>query len=172
MKPRGGGGLIEFVRKSLNIEIIFSEVTISNKNWIIISIYIPPHYSNLLAFFKEPGKYLNQACENYDNIIIRGDFNIDIRQTNPESHKLDEFCSLFSLTMSQNPILVLLNFTALQLTFFYQTNQIYFKKQTLLKLALATITSSYVLFLNLVSKGLNQRLFTTETSKNLMWLIF
>ena len=26
------------------------------------------------------------------------DFNIDIRQTNPESHKLVEFCSLFSLT--------------------------------------------------------------------------
>ena len=99
MKPRGGG-LIEFVRKSLNIEVIFSEVTISNKNWIIISIYIPPHYSNLLAFFKELGKYLNQACENYDNFIIMGDFNIDIRQTNPESHKLDGFCSLFSLTMS------------------------------------------------------------------------
>ena len=27
-----------------------------------------------------------------------GDFNIDRRQTSPESHKLDEFCSLFSLT--------------------------------------------------------------------------
>ena len=25
-------------------------------------------------------------------------FNVDIRQTSPESHKLDEFCSLFSLT--------------------------------------------------------------------------
>ena len=27
-----------------------------------------------------------------------GDFHIDIRQTSPESHKLDKFCSLFSLT--------------------------------------------------------------------------
>ena len=26
------------------------------------------------------------------------DFNINIRETTPESHKLDEFCSLFSLT--------------------------------------------------------------------------
>ena len=26
------------------------------------------------------------------------DFNIDIRQSTPESHQLDEFCSLFSLT--------------------------------------------------------------------------
>ena len=103
------GGLTEFVRKglickrlrkyeSLNIEVIYSEVTISNKNWVIFSIYRPPDYSNLLAFFKELGKHLNQACENYDNFILMGDFNIDIRQTSPESHKLDKFCSLFSLT--------------------------------------------------------------------------
>ena len=103
------GGLTEFVRnglickrlrkcESLNIEVISSEVTISNKNWVIFSIYSPPHYSNLLAFFKELGKYLNQACENYDSFIVMGDFNIDIRQTSPESHKLDEFCNLFSLT--------------------------------------------------------------------------
>ena len=35
-----------------------------------------------------------------------------------------------------------------------------------MKLALATITSSYVLFLDLVSKGFNQRLFTEITKKN------
>ena len=70
----------------------------SNKNWVIFSIYRPPDYSNLLAFFKELGKYLNMASENYDNFIVMGDFNIDIRQTSPESHKLDKFCSLFSLT--------------------------------------------------------------------------
>ena len=108
-RDKHGGGLIEFVRKglickrlrkyeSLNVEVICSEVTISNKNWVIFSIYRPPHYSNLLAFFKELGKYLNQACENYDNFIVMGDFNIDIRQTSQESHKLDEHCSLFSQT--------------------------------------------------------------------------
>ena len=62
------------------------------------TIYRPPHYSNLLVFFKEPGKYLNQACENYDYFIVMRDFNIDVRQTSPEPHKLDKFCSLFSLT--------------------------------------------------------------------------
>ena len=103
------GGLIELVRKglirkrlrkyeSLNIEVISSEVTISNKTWVTFSIYRPPYYTNLLTFFKELGKYLNQACQNYDNFIAMGDFNIDIRQTDPESHTLDEFCSLFSLT--------------------------------------------------------------------------
>ena len=82
------GGLIKFVRKglickrlrkyeSLNIEVICSKAIISNKNWVIFSIYRPPDYSNLLAFFKELGKYLNQASENYGNFIVMGDFNID-----------------------------------------------------------------------------------------------
>ena len=84
--------------ESFNIEVICYEVTISNKNWVIFGIYRPQDYPNLLGFFKELGKYLNQASENYDNLIVMGDFNIDVRQTSPELHKLDEFCSLFSLT--------------------------------------------------------------------------
>ena len=88
-RDKHGGGLIEFVRKglickrlrkyeSINIEVICSELTISNRNWVIFSIYRPPDYSNLLAFFKELGKYLNQACENYDNFTAMRDFDIDI----------------------------------------------------------------------------------------------
>ena len=77
--------------ESLNIEIICSKVTIWNKNWVIFSIHRPPTYSNLLAFFEELGKYLNQASENYDNFIVMGDFNIQIRQTSPESRKLGVF---------------------------------------------------------------------------------
>ena len=64
-RDKHGVGLIEFVKKgvickrkyeSLNIEVIF---LISNKNCVIFSIYRPPDYSNLLAFFKELGKHLN-----------------------------------------------------------------------------------------------------------------
>ena len=40
------------------------KVIVSNKNWVIFSIYRPPDCSNLLALFKERRKYLNQACEN------------------------------------------------------------------------------------------------------------
>ena len=60
------------------MEVICSEVTISDKTCVIFSIHRPPDYSNLLAFFKELGKYLNQACENYDNFTVMGDFDIDI----------------------------------------------------------------------------------------------
>ena len=54
----------------LNIEVICSEITISNKNWVIFCIHRPPDYFHLLAFFKELGKYLTEACENYDNFIV------------------------------------------------------------------------------------------------------
>ena len=60
-RDKYGGGLIEFVRKSLtykrlrkyeslNIEVICSEVTLSNKNWAIFSTYRLPGYSSLLDF--------------------------------------------------------------------------------------------------------------------------
>ena len=68
-REKYGGGLIEFVRKnliwkrlrkseSLNIEMICSEVTISNKSLFTFSLYRRPDYSNLMVFFKELGKYL------------------------------------------------------------------------------------------------------------------
>ena len=116
---------------------------------VIFSIYKAPDYSNLLAFFKELRKYLNQASENYDNFIVMGNFNIDIRQTSPESHKLDEFGSLFSLTNITKSGTCFTKFHSSTIGLFL-TNKPNFlqKKQTLSKLTLATITNSYVLFLN------------------------
>ena len=61
----------------------------------IFIICRPPDYSNLLDFFKELGKHLSEAGENYDNFIVMGDFNVNMRQTSPDSHKLDEFCKSF-----------------------------------------------------------------------------
>ena len=61
-------------------------------------MYKPPDYTNLLTFFKDLEKHLNQVCENFANFIAMGDFNITIRQPNPESDKLDKFSSLFDLT--------------------------------------------------------------------------
>ena len=88
-----------------------------------------------MILFIELGKYLNQACENYDNFSLMGDSNINIRQVSSKSHKLDELCSLVSLAN------IIINKRR-----FLTTNQVSFKKQTLLKLDLATITGSYVLF--------------------------
>ena len=132
--------------ESLNIKVICSAVIISNKNSVIFNVYRPPDQSSLLAFFKELGKYLNQESENYDNFIVMGDFNIDIRQTSPELHKLDEFCSIFSKTIIIKSDTC---FTKFHKPNSFQNNKRY--RNWFQLPSLATITKSYVLFLNLVT---------------------
>ena len=34
----------------------------------------------------------------YENLIVMGDFNIDIKSCNPDKDKLENFCDLFNLT--------------------------------------------------------------------------
>ena len=93
----------------------------------------------------------------------------DIRQSSPVSLKLDEFCSLVSLTNIIKSDTCFTKFFSSPIDLFLNKQT---KIQTLLNLDLAIILSSYILFLNLISKGLNLRLFTIETTTNLMKLIF
>ena len=88
-RDKNGGGLIEFVRKGFITkrlkdyetqicETICSEFTISKRKWICFSVYRPPSYNNLIIFFEELTKSVCKALNTYDNIIVMGDFNIDI----------------------------------------------------------------------------------------------
>ena len=107
-----------------------------------------------MAFFKELENNVKQAIENYDNFIVMGDFNIDIRQTTSESHKLDEFFNFFSLTNVIKSDTYFTKFCSSTMDLFLTNKKISFKKQTVSKLALATIAKA------------------TEAIKNLMKLIF
>ena len=49
-------------------------------------------------FFHELSFLLDKASEIYENIIIMGDFNIDIKTKGMGFEKLDEFCDIFDLT--------------------------------------------------------------------------
>ena len=49
-------------------------------------------------FFDELSSCLNKASETYENFIVMGDFNIDIRNKGREYEKFDDFCSLLSLS--------------------------------------------------------------------------
>ena len=71
----------------------------NHSNKIGSSLVYTDHQITLIYWLSliKPGKYLNQPSENFDNFIVRRHFNIDIRETTRESHKLGEFCSLFSL---------------------------------------------------------------------------
>ena len=61
-------------------------------------IYRPPSAGNLTDFFEEMTTSLTKAMSNYENIIVMGDFNIDIKCKGVGSNNLSDFCDLFHLT--------------------------------------------------------------------------
>ena len=62
------------------------------------SIYRPEIKKNLTDFFKEMTISLTKVTPNYENIIVMGDFNIDIKCKGVGSNNLSNFCDLFHLT--------------------------------------------------------------------------
>ena len=66
--------------------------------WVIFSIYRPPNVGNLTDFFKEMTISLTKVTLKYDeNIIVMGDFNIDIKCKDVGSNNLSDSCYLFHL---------------------------------------------------------------------------
>ena len=50
---------------------------------------------NLLTFFEELTTSLSKVILKYENLLIMGDFNIDMKSKSLGYDKLDEFCDLF-----------------------------------------------------------------------------
>ena len=108
-RDKHGGGLIEFVKNGFiskrikeyeakQSESICSELTIANRKWICLNIYRPPNPNNMNTFFDEITACLSKAAVKYENIIIMGDFNIDIKNKGLGYGKLDTFCDLSNIT--------------------------------------------------------------------------
>ena len=80
--------MLKVVVKSFLLDIfaetIFLEMTISNRKWCIFFIYKPPKITKCL-FSQGVSKTLNQAVYKCDNILIAGDFNINISNVNDEN---------------------------------------------------------------------------------------
>ena len=110
-RDKNGGELIEFVRNGFITkkikeyetkvrETIASEFTISKKKWFCLSVYRPPTSTNLDIFFEELTNSLSKAVNEYDNLIVMGDFNVDLNKTDCIVFgKLEEFCDNFNLTV-------------------------------------------------------------------------
>ena len=58
----------------------------------------PLDAGNLSIFFEELSESLSKAILKYQNIIIMGDFNTDLKIKGFDFNKLDQFCNLFNLT--------------------------------------------------------------------------
>ena len=61
-------------------ETICTEFTVSKKKWFCLSVYRPPSTNNIVTFSEELTYSLSRAINNYDNIILIGDFKIDIKK--------------------------------------------------------------------------------------------
>jgi exonuclease III len=105
-----GGGLIEYIRSGIvrkrlknfelkSFESICSEISVKNVRWFLLSVYRSPKYNNIKNFFSELTSTLNLAATRYDNIVIMGDINIDVDDTNVSGYQdLCEFMNTSDLT--------------------------------------------------------------------------
>ena len=83
---------------NVNEEIAF-EFTISKKKWFCFGVYRLPTSTKLDIFFEQLTNSMSKAVNRYENLIVMGDFNIDLNKTDCIGFgKLEEFCDNFSLT--------------------------------------------------------------------------
>ena len=97
-----GGGLLLYTRSDIptrqltlmhrTIECIITEMTISKKKWLVVGTY-NPHKSQISDHLLKLGQNLEHYLKSYDNVIILGDFNVEI-----SDEAMEDFCSLFNLS--------------------------------------------------------------------------
>ena len=91
-----GGGLIFYINESIvskklsfvnvpiEIESLFVELNFRNQKWLLGGIYKPPSFSET-DFIKTLNHSLNFYCQQYEKIVILGDFNMTIENENLDS---------------------------------------------------------------------------------------
>ena len=60
-----------------NFKIIFLEIKLRNRKWLLISLYKPPGQKEK-GFLENLNSILNKYISNYENIILFGNFNSSI----------------------------------------------------------------------------------------------
>ena len=95
-RNKNGGGLLFYVNQDLNckivntynfptdIEILPLELALTNRKWLILGLYKTPSLRSEI-FISEVTKALTFYRQNYDNILLMGDFNMT-----PENHHLKD----------------------------------------------------------------------------------
>ena len=98
-----GGGLMVYVNENIpwrelypeqndsNFEIIFLEITLRNRKWLLIGLYKPPGQKEK-GFLENLNSILNKSISKYENIILISDFNSSVKNKN-----LADFKTLFNL---------------------------------------------------------------------------
>ena len=101
-RNRFGGGILFYVNENMpcreltaaqidsNFEIIFLEITMRTRKWLIIGFCKPPNQKE--DFFKNLAVVLNNYFSKYEHIILLGDFNLTT-----SNKYLADFMTLFNL---------------------------------------------------------------------------
>ena len=80
------------------METICIEITIAKKKWCILFAYRPPNFSKT-ELFEEIYATLNKALNEYDNLLLARDLNINtLRPISDSSNYLADLNDTFSLT--------------------------------------------------------------------------
>ena len=83
--------------ESEDIKVICLEVNIAKRKWAIFNIY-RPSFKSIDHFFNELTKLIDLAINKYKNVVVMGDFNIDISDSSCHGyHRLEQFPDIFSL---------------------------------------------------------------------------
>ena len=77
-------------------ETICVELTISKKKWCILFAYRPPQSNNLKTFSEEINLSLSTIVNEYDNIMLIGDLNLNTKSKN--NGYCSDLCDNFDLT--------------------------------------------------------------------------
>ena len=64
-----------------NFEIIFLEITLRNRKWLLIGLYKPPGQKEK-GFLENLNSILNKSISKYENIILISDFNSSVKNKN------------------------------------------------------------------------------------------
>ena len=97
-----GGGLLLFIREHLpvreiniefsaKIEAIVIEINLKKCKWLLIGTY-NPHKNMIDDHLNSLGNCLNELCKTYENILLLGDFNSEMRED-----AMQEFCNVYNL---------------------------------------------------------------------------
>ena len=100
-----------------------------------MSVYRPSSSSNIDTFFAELTISLSKAVNKFDNLIIMGDFNIDItKEYFSGFDKLEELHDKFNLTNLIKSKTCYINNHKLTTDLFFRANHYLFKEPPQLKL--------------------------------------
>ena len=102
-----GGGILVYVNVNIpsrrihkleceNFDTIALELNIAKRRWLCISIYRSPSDS-LSLFLNELESILDKAMNIYDNVVIQGDFNVNMLKDTTYTKRILNLCNTFDM---------------------------------------------------------------------------